>query len=373
MKSLHLASCFAIGLAVSLSVRSRLSRATSKLRPAEVFAGGAVVWCVLSVFAAALLRGGEYLFVWPVLLVTAIGVGLLCASRFDAGDPLAAALRASTAIPGIVLLLPLAMLLSTAFGPAAAGVVGAITALVCVLSAPAMELLLEPGRRLVPTGAAAVAVALLVAANLSPTFDAEHPRPDTLVFAVDQDRGKSYWLSPDAAPDAWTVRALAGAKAGPPPLPFPLRSGRVLVAEAPRVAEPGPEIVWIDEHGAKDDTRLIRLRIVAPPSTEVLAISVEPSLVSARVQGRAVRLGADGGLALSYSAPPPAGVELTLETRSRAAITVHALTQRAGFPADLGASLGPRPAGWMPRPGANSAWDELLESDMTLVAGTFSR
>jgi hypothetical protein len=313
--------------------------------------------------------------VWPVLLSMAIGAWLLRTSRFEADDPLSAALRASMAIPGVVLLLPVATMLFTAFGAASAGGVGAVTALVFALSTPAILSASKPARRFVPAGAAAAAaIALVAAAHLSAKFDADYPRPDTLVFAVDQDHQKSYWVSLDTETDAWTAGVLAGAKRGAFPLPFPLRAGRTLAVEAPAVSEPGPDIVWGEDHRAADETRSVRLRVVPPPPAEVLAISVEPPLLAARVQGKAVPLGPDGGLVLSYSAPPEAGVELVLETRGRAPITVRAIAQRAGFPREVGASLHPRPAGMMPRSGGtSSAWDELLESDMTLVARTFSR
>jgi hypothetical protein len=52
---------------------------------------------------------------------------------------------------------------------------------------------------------------------------------------------------------------------------------------------------------------------------------------------------------------------------------VRAVSQRAGFPAEATPTVGPRPPGWMAKPGTMPPWDDLLESDMTIVARSWVR
>ena len=106
---------------------------------------------------------------------------------------------------------------------------------------------------------------------------------------------------------------------------------------------------------------------------DLLAVRVDGALRAASVEGRDVPLVA-GGLSFRFYAPPAAGIELAL-TRAPSAragsITVAVVSQRAGFPEGVGP--GPRPPGLMAKPGMMPPWDELLESDMTIVARTSSR
>ena len=81
-----------------------------------------------------------------------------------------------------------------------------------------------------------LAAAGAVLACALPPFDASFPRPDSLLYAVDADRQTASWLSTDDAPDAWTTRALAGARAGAVPELFSRSKRELLRAPAPEPA-----------------------------------------------------------------------------------------------------------------------------------------
>jgi hypothetical protein len=108
--------------------------------------------------------------------------------------------------------------------------------------------------------------------------------------------------------------------------------------------------------------------VVPPPGADLIAVHVDGDLVSARVEGRAVPV-ERGGLSFRFHAPPAAGIVIELAPAAPGPITVRVVSQRAGLPD----GPGPRPPGWMAKPGMMAPWDELLESDRTLVARTSTR
>lgn len=366
MKSLYLASFVALASAVALAAQGSLVR---RLRAAELFAGAASLYCLLAGLAAGYLPGGAFLFTWPALLALAAGLALARGARFESDAPPFVALQLATPVAAIALIGPFLPQLAAAFGPSIAPAAAGLTAALAALAAPALRHL---PRRAAPITALVVAAGAYLAAGAHPVFDRDYPRPDTLFFAVDRDTDRAFWLSPDPAPDAWTGAALAGATArGAMPLPFRFAEGAgVLARDAAPGAEPGPEIVWRDDAHADAPAHV---RVVPPPGAELLAVRVDGAVIAASVEGRAVPLGA-GGLSFRFYAPPTAGIELALTRTSKAgagSITVAVVSQRAGFPEGIGP--GPRPPGLMAKPGMMAPWDELLESDMTIVARTSSR
>jgi hypothetical protein len=393
MKGLHLGSFIALGIATGIAAQAALLR---RFRVAEIVAGGAAPWCLLAVLAAVYLPGGAFLFTWPALLALVIAVGLLAAGRLDHDggaplgvprsgpfgpappapappnppdhdDPASAALQVAAALPAIALVGPFLPQLADAFGPPIGPAIGAITALLVAIAAPAARLLLRPHGRWVLGGALALAAAALVAANLWPPFDARHPRPDTLFFAVDHDAGRAFWISSDPSPDAWTGAVLAGAsseRAVPLPFTFP-GDHRVLAAPAEPVTEPAPAITWLAEN-PMGRGRMLEVRVVPPPRAEVLGVQIDGSLASVTIDGR------QAPPSFRYYAPPEGGITLALTTSSSAKVTVRVVAQRAGFP-DAARALDPRPPELMAKPAMMPPWDDLLESDMTLVATTSTR
>ena len=60
----------------------------------------------------------------------------------------------------------------------------------------------------------AAALGLVVGAVTAAPYDAGSPRPDSLLYAIDDDGGHAWWLSVDPAPNAWTWGARAGGRPG---------------------------------------------------------------------------------------------------------------------------------------------------------------
>ena len=99
-----------------------------------------------------------------------------------------------------------------------------------------------------------------------------------------------------------------------------------------------------------------------------MVVSIDKGIAWAKVDGRAVSVGPGGALDFAYSAPPASGVALAIGTDGP--VRVRVVAQRPGLPAD--ARLGPRRADTMPKSGMLPPWDEMLESDMTLITRTLT-
>lgn len=346
----YLAAFLLLAAAVVLTLQRRFAR------PAEVFAGAALVFCALALGAAARLPGVAFLFTWPLLLALPSALALLLTDGFEATTPRALALALATAIPAVLLLAPFVPQLQDAFGLLLAPPPPALAALLLTLAAPALHHLPDLRRVTAALGAAAYLGALVL-----PPFDASHPRPDSLFVAVNADTGQATWVSPDDELDPWTSTVLAPPTRAGLHLPFPLAEGTPMFTRPlGAVAEPAPEIVWLGEASGE---RV--LRIVPPPGAQELAVDLGGT-------ARDVHLG-DRPLPARFRlvAPPAEGITLRV-TISRAPLTVQALSRRPGFPAGI-AGPGPRPAGLMARPGMMPPWDELLESDGTIVARSARR
>ncbi|MFC5289668.1 M20/M25/M40 family metallo-hydrolase [Actinokineospora guangxiensis] len=236
-----------LGLAV-LAAAVRLVRGRSR---AELVAGPLVFTAVLLVVTVVAVPGASFLFQWPLLAALP---ALWWAGSERAGLWLAGAgpLVAAAVYPPLVgtLLVALGMPL------VAVGVVFALLA----------GVLLVPVLAEVPRPAAAVlvplvaAVALLASGVAGVGFDRESPRPDSLVYLVD-DAG-AHWLTPDPSTGPWTAKVL-----GPDPERvdlserFPVLDEPVLRAPAPRHDLPKPTAEVLERTAGE-----VRLRVAPSPS-----------------------------------------------------------------------------------------------------------
>ncbi|APR79554.1 Peptidase, M20/M25/M40 family protein [Minicystis rosea] len=354
VKDMYLAAFVAVAFTLALGAQSISAH---RLRPAELFAGAATLFCALALVTATILPGGAFLFTWPAIFALVLAIVLLFAGGFESDAPIAVLLQIAIPIPAFVLVSPFVTQLWAAFGPVLALAPAAVAAQLAVIALPALRHVHVPGAR-THVATLSVAVALTLAAGVLPPFDAAHPRPDTLFFAIDGDTGRSSWVSPDRAPDGWSSNVLAhAAQRTGVPLPFPLgETQSLLVSEVGKVSEPAPEIRWSDDG--------LHARIVPPAGAEILAVSADNARF-VRVAGETT-----SGTSFRFYAPPANGVDVELRRLDKGPVTLRVVSQRPGFPDAASPHPGARPPGFMAKPGMMPPWDDLLESDMTLVAKT---
>jgi hypothetical protein len=344
--------------------------ARRRVRTDYLAVGAMLWWAVLTLATAVALPGVSFLFVWPLMAAGVAWCARVAVRSLDGEHPAAIAAHLLAAMTAIVLLVPLALQLGVAFGPAMAPALAGLGALAATAAVPAMKSFGSPRRWIVPTLLVGIGLAGIVVPCLVPPYDASSPRPDSLLYVVDADRGTASWVSFDDAPDAWTGRALAGSERRAMPALLPRSKNELLQAGASLVPIDPPRIGVLADTST-GLTRSLHLRIMLPAGTEIVELEVPPAahVTDASVQGK--RFGTetdDGWLDLAFFGPPSSGLELVLETASTGPVALRIIAQTRGLPASVAGPFGPRPPDRMPEV---IQWNELGASDMTLVTTSF--
>ncbi|MEU2349351.1 M28 family peptidase [Modestobacter sp. NPDC049651] len=320
---------------------------------ATALAVGALGWpVVLGAVLAAVAPGGSYLAALPALAGGVAGVvGLLSGRPWVRllGALLAGAVAVVVLAPTIALFFP-ALGLATGAAPALFAVLLALVLLpVLELLFPAAERAAageRPRRRgaaLVPAVAGVLVVALFGTGLVVDRFDARHPVPTQLMYALDADRDRAWWISTEDDPVDWTARYVGGHEdLGDA---FPVFSGDVTTGRAEAADLPAPALTTAvrDLVGGR---RELTVRLQSQRAARLVVLDVAGAEVTgAVVAGREVpaeALGTDR-LTVTFHAPPAEGVTATVEVSGDGPVTVRALDGSDGL-ADLPGFV-PRPAG----------------------------
>ncbi|MDG4790096.1 M28 family peptidase [Micromonospora sp. WMMD1102] len=305
-----------------------------RVGPAALAVGGLGWLAVLGALLALVAPGGSYLTTLPALAGVLTGLAALAVRR---DGPWAVVAVTAGAAVGVLLLLPTVVLLFPALGMAMGGV-GALFAVLLGLAAlPVLDLLhpaaggqrgmaaLRARRRgALPALAALLGAALLAGTGLAvDRFDAGHPVPTHLMYALDADTGTARWLSEETDPQPWTD----GYVDGPTRLgdTFPvLGDGELRAGPAEAAALPPPRLDPLGDV-TESGLRTLRVRLVPQRPVRFAALHVDPataSVVAARVAGREVRVEPGDGSAAGpapfgvvFHAPPVEGIEIELRLR----------------------------------------------------------
>ncbi|MEU8896331.1 M20/M25/M40 family metallo-hydrolase [Nocardia sp. NPDC048505] len=167
-----------------------------------------------------------------------------------------------------------------------------------------------PSRRgwLVPGTALALTAALTVAGLTVDRFDAEHPLPAQLIYALDADRAQAQWIS-RTPPDRWTENFVRPTAPGAPYAA--LWPDAVASGTAPAQAIPAPTAEILSDT-TESGIRTIRLRLRSPRSAPGIALRYPAAPKTLRVAGRELTPVPD--LGVMFHAPPPEGLEVELTT-----------------------------------------------------------
>ncbi|MDM4720936.1 M28 family peptidase [Micromonospora sp. WMMA1363] len=295
---------------------------------------GALGWLALfGVLLAVLVPGGAYLATLPALAGALAGLVAL-ATRIDGPWPVVAQTLAGAV--AVVLLLPTVVLLFPALGMDLGGVAALVTVLLGLAALPVVDLLHPPAdgqhgpvavraRRLGGLPAAAATLATVVFAGIGlavDRFDAGHPVPTHLMYALDTDTGQARWLSHEAEPQPWTD----GYVDGPVSLAadFPIFGDEELLAGPAQPADlPAPALDVLADTTAGSE-RTLRLRLAPQRAVRLATLHVDTgtaTVLRAEVAGRSVPVeprAGRWGFGVVFHAPPAEGVEVTLTVIPRA-------------------------------------------------------
>ncbi|SCG78354.1 M28 family peptidase [Micromonospora rifamycinica] len=358
--------------------------ARRRVGPAALAVGGLGWLAVLGVVLAALVPGGAYLATLPALAGALAGLVAL-RTRIDGPWPVAAVTLAGAV--AVVILLPTVVLLFPALGMAMGGVAALFAVLLGLAALPVLDLLHpaaggqrgpvagderdpapggEPGpvaaraRRLgaLPAVAAALAATVFAGVGLAvDRFDADHPVPTHLMYALDADTNEAQWITREGEPQPWTKEHAGSHFTEYLGAAFPgLGRESVFTGVAPAANLPAPTVQVLADTTA-GGLRTLRLRLLPQRTVRLATLHVDANtaeVTRAEVAGREVPVGRQltveeasldrWGFGIVFHAPPTEGVEITLTVRPRAGqVALRAMDASDGLEALPG--FRKRPAG----------------------------
>ncbi|MEU6202040.1 M28 family peptidase [Micromonospora musae] len=303
-----------------------------RIGPAALAVGGLGWLAVLGVVLALLVPGGAYLASLPALAGALTGLAAL-GTRIDGPWPVVA-VTVGAAV-AVVVLLPTVVLLFPALGMAMGGVAALVTVLLGLAVLPVLDLLHPQAggqrglialraRRLGAVPALAAAVAVVVCAGVGlrvDRFDAAHPAPTHLMYALDAGTGSARWLTDETDPQPWTSRYVKG----PVSLDdFPALGDQTLrggPAEPTNLPAPKLEVLADSTTGGE---RTVRLRLTPQRPARLAGLHVDTTtatVLRAEVAGRPVPVeprSGRWGFGVVFHAPPAEGFEVTLTVTPKA-------------------------------------------------------
>ncbi|MFI7603887.1 M28 family peptidase [Micromonospora sp. NPDC049366] len=298
-----------------------------RVGPAALAVGGLTWLALFGVLLAVAVPGGAYLATLPAL-AGAVGALVALGTRLDGPWPVVAVTAAAAV--GVVILLPTVVLLFPALGMAMGGVAALVAVLLGLAALPVLDLLHPQAggqrglvalraRRLGALPALAAAVAAVVCAGVGlrvDRFDAAHPAPTHLMYALDAGTRQARWLSHETGPQPWTDRYVDGEQDVSDDFPG-LGDGELRVGPAPAADLPAPKLEVLADTTAGGD-RTLRLRVTPQRQVRLMSLHVDTTTAAVRraeVAGRSVPVEArDGrwGFGVVFHAPPAEGIEVTL-------------------------------------------------------------
>jgi MFS family permease len=354
------ASLFWMGFAsLTVAITAALYAGFSKkIRVANLAVGALLWWLLLTVATSVSFPPASYLFTWP-LLCALMGLAVLFALGNRPSSPWYpfAALTLS-AVPAVFLFAPGVYgmpLTRELLLPNVVPLFVLVIALMLGLLIPHLDLVARPNWWVLPGATATFSLGLLLFATLTAGFDARHPRPDSILYALNADTRQAIWESGDETPDAWTTQFLGADPKEGSVADYLGDSDPRLHSKAPAVELATPNVALLDDD-KRDGMRTLRMRVSAPPEANLIVVEAdaETQVVSAKIDGERIpeepliNNGGAPGWTLNYWNPPSEGLDLTLEVKGTESLMLTARTGTPGLPAIPGKAYRDRPPDTMP-------------------------
>jgi len=355
-------------VALTLALASCLYLLVFKKISAPNLTMGALVGLfILSIPVTWYFPGASYLFAWSLLFSTIAMTTTFVSRNQDTVSIRQTVVFLSCAIPGILLFVPVIYLVYTAVTLAASGILMVMVALLLATLIPHLRLMSTSRTWLVPALSALVAAGFFAAGIRTPLYRQDQPKSNNIFYVLNADSGKAIWASEDSGPDEWTSQFLSRQpERGSMTEYIPIRYDGFLKAAAPEVSLPAPQIALVSE-SKNDDGRTIKVRVTSPRQAPCISVSVvDPvtEIISSEIAGKTIASGASKRWAMNYFALPQDGVEISLHTKSGAAVKIRAVDQSYELPVIPDHPFTARPNYLISKP--------FTYSDATLVSKTFT-
>ena len=333
-----------------------------KAKTTDLTLGVLVWWWILALVTGIVSPGFSYLFTWPLLFAV---LGLEWTYWRKLADTTSwqriLALTAG-AVPAIIIFPPTLNVMFHFAPTSLIAVTVFIFAVLLSLLVPQLDLVMGAHKWRLSIAALAVFVGFLAAGSLTASFDAEHPRPNSIAYFQDTAKGGSFWFSRGYEPDSWTSqfftegKEIKYRKVGEF-LPLSLFSRTsVITSVAPAIGLKPPELKILNDQ-SDGKTHRVRFNLTSARSANIITMDVTP-----RLPIRAITIGEHRILkpavnrqnkdfwGLVYYGVPPEGIEITLDLAASQPIRLTFTDQSWGIPDVPGLEIRPRSADMLPMP-----------------------
>lgn len=313
--------------------------------------GSLLCWTALLAPVSFLMPGVSYLIVWPLLFSTIGLITMVLSGKAGASRPTSFGVLSALAVPTLTLVVPLIYWLFVALTINSSGAAVATAALVVGLLTPQLSTVGRPNTWWFPAFLTASSLGLFIAGSLTGGFDKEHPRVNSMVYALNGNTGEAFWVSPDQGRDEWTSQFLgAGATREPQSGFFRLRSNRLWKAPAEAVPHSPPEVKVL-ENKTDEAVKTLHLVVSSPRGAPILAVYLDSSVevLQAALNGERLDMTKVGRShsapwwSLRYHGVPPEGIELKLQLGSAEPVNMRFVDQSYGFSDEILRGFQPRP------------------------------
>ena len=341
-----------LAAAVVLGIYAGLLR---RLRAWDLAVVALAWWAAGSVVVALAFPGASYLLTWGLVGGSLGLVGAALVDQPADGRPAAALIALAGAVPGLLLLSSAVYLLLMSAGLKQSVTVVAVWLLAGLLMLP-LATVLRAFRFWLPAALAVAGVVVLFTVGSTVAFDSEHPKFTSVSYRQGPD-GRTTWESVERVDD-YTRGFLGESPSGQLVPEFYPRFGPQAISNAPAPAYGlrGPAVKVLSD-ATEGDRRTVVVRLRPRRDAAVLSLLVHTVVgsLSASVDGMELA-GRDTTLldssnvrwSFDYYAPPPEGIEVTLDFAAGPRVRLRAVDFTYGLPAGAAGSYPARPAGMLP-------------------------
>ena len=339
----------ALGVGMAALLHSGLR---TRIRVAELALGAMLLWLASAVGVSVSLPGVSFVLTWP-LLSSSLGLwGWFALRRYTSARIWGIAWLALSAIPAVLLVVPLTYQVYAALTIQQIWIPMAILGLLVGLLAPHLAITARPRKSWLPVLMGIIVVVFLVAGHLTSAYTPARPLQDGVVYGLNSDEGKAYWIGL-SGPDAWTEQFFEEDDSGGEYRDFFPEAPAAYKAPAPLADLPAPTVEELDATASG----VFHLRVAPPPGawTVHLIAMPYPTPVTYYVDDRPIESN-DGWMV--YWAPPAEGFDLTVEAPALDSLTLRVVAHTLGLPTIPDFTYAARPAWIIPNTdsGSNSTW-----------------
>ena len=312
----------------------------------NVTVGAMFVWFVLALITTFVLPGASFIFLWPLLFSLAGWLTVLNLDNYSRTS--GKVILTITALPGVLLLVPLLHQIVTGLSLGSNTVVSVMLALLMALVAWTIGPDMMFRRWLTPALLTAGGLVFLLGAVAVSFSDKNEPKQDSLFYGLNSDTGRQMWVSYDDRPDQWSAQFFAkGLTHAALPDFFPGNSRKLLQAPADLPLVPAPTLDVLEDKKTAGG-RYLRLRLNSGRHSPVLWVNISPasSVQNLTVNGmpsELFRLNSEVGT-MHYYGLPKDGMEMAFEVSAPGAVDLKIEDISYGLVEEVRGSFQPRPA-----------------------------